>query len=452
MTDTIQSRTDVAAVGTIANTSPSLNGGDTFAIAGTVSGDGFYYLLVYDNTNRYYVWMRGALGSILSAQPLPSQFQIHYFRACPNFNLPWPFNTNTLYFIPYNDPAGTDQTNLTNTVMSATIDSAGTSRLSLETYSTSSAGVKLNSFDPVGIFNIGNLQVGYHYIFNNAQNAQPTIPLYLEQGILDSTSSYGGIPYGVGSLSITTSSPQAVIFPLNWWPSNGGLCDAMLSETADSANLAYSMCDRFRVMVNTTASFYTNNCTNISTIRGNTQLTDCAVTGGYMYYLPDIDPAQGCGKGWDFANTYFIDMTDTGIVGVANPYGGCYGQTQFSVCSYTGTTGMPTCTVAARNSETCKDVRQDPCPNCSNCTNNCSNGQECTTDQYCPNCKPLCDSDTCPPTHNIPWWAWLIIIILAVILIFLLLTVLHKSTKSTIDKTDNDYSEKDHAKPAKKES
>jgi len=450
MTDTIQSRTDVVAVGAIAFTSPSLAGGDTFVIAGTVSGDGFYYLLVFDSTNRYYVWMKGGLGSLLSSQALPQGFQIHYFRVGPNFDLPWPGNTNTWLFVPYNDPTGSDQTGLTNTVMAASTDSAGNARLSLETYSSASNGVRVDSFDPVGVFNTGNPQVGYHYNFSNLQGTAVNVPIYLEQGTLDSTSPYGGIPYGVGPLSLSGSIVQAVIFPLNWWPSNSGQCNAQVTETPEIANLAYSMCDRYRVMVGTTSSFYTTNCVNIDTLRGNTQLTDCAVTKGYMYYLPDIDAAQGCGQGWDFQNTYFIDMTETGIVGVANPYGGCYNQTQFCVCTY-DTTGKAGCTVAAKNSDTCKQVRADPCPNCSNCTSNCAKGEDCTPSQYCTNCTAVCDASVCPSAHNIPWWVWLIIIILAVILLLLLFTVLHKSTKKDLDKTDTKYSEKDHATPAKKD-
>ena len=449
MSDTNQSRTDVAAVGSIAFTSPSLTGGDTFAIAGTVSGDGYYYLLVYDTVNRYYVWARGGLGSLLSGMALPQNYVIHYFKVSSNFNVPWPTNVNNMYFVPYNDPGGNDQTGLTNTVMAAVTDNAGAVRLSLQTYSTGSVGVKLNSYDPIGIFSTGNLQVGYHYIFTNAQNTVPNIPVFLEQGLLDGSTTYGGLPYGIGPLAPVATQVQAVIFPLNWWPSNGGLCNAQVTSGPDTANLAYNICDRYRVMVGTTSSFYTNNCTNMTVIRGNTQLTDCAATGGYMYYLPDVDPAQGCGKGWNYTDTYFVDMTDTGITAVANPYGGCYDQTQFCVCTY-DTTGKASCTVAARSSDTCKQIRTDPCPNCSNCTKNCSAGQDCSTDQYCPNCKPTCDPSICTPTHNVTWWAWLIIIILAVILLFLLLTVLHKSTKSNLDTNDSKYSEKDHAEPAKK--
>lgn len=412
-----QSRTDVAAVGSMAYNV------DTFVIAGVVNGDPYYYALVYNINTKSYIWMRGGLGTLLSSSQLPQGYAFHFFKTSQNLALGnWPNNTSNLTFTPFNDVAGNDQTGLVGLGLVTT-----TGSLTLANATASFPGINLNSYDPIGIFSTGNVQVGYRYFFDEPQ---PNIPVFLDQGPLPSSSSYGGLPAGLGGQSGIFSSDVSVVFlPTNWWPSNGGLCNTQITPSPSIINLTYSTCDRYRVMVGTDqpAEFYTNYCTSIDSLRGNTQLTDCMITKGYMYYLPTSIPGASCGRPWNFQNDGFLDMTDTFIGAVDNPYGGCYSSnnTKFEICTFTAQQNA-ICVPATKTTDPCENVKSTPCPNCPNCTNNCQAGQGCKVN--CDKCKVDCS--TCNLTKfDLSWWAWLILIILVVIVLWALLHLLHNKSR-----------------------
>lgn len=434
---TPKSRSDVAVVGQLAFTSPALNGGDTFLMAGVNSGDGYYYLLMYDTNANIYSWLRGGLGNLLSGLSPPTGFAYHYFKVAQNPNITWSTTLNSFFFVPFNDVNGTDQTGLEGKVMVITTDVNNVSKLTLTVPTNTEFGVKINSFDPVGIFGVGNIQVGYRYFFENSAGLIPTIPVYLDQGLISETETYGGLPFGLGNQSITASNTTNMTpFMLNWWPSNAGACNKSLSDSNQISNVAYHICDRYGALINEpSTNFWTNNCLNVDAVRGNAQVTDCAITGGYMYYLPTFNPATGCGTPWAPGDG-FEDMTDTFISEVGNPYGGCFGQKSFSGCTY-GSAGLAICKEMNKNDQSCEQIRSDPCPNCPNCLgSNCNEGQGCPVD--CNKCT--LDCTTCQTVFKTPWWVWLILIVLGVIFLWLILALFHSSSKKNTDFHEKEYS------------
>lgn len=444
----VQFRDDVAAVGLIAYDV------DVFVIGAIISNDPSYHLLVYETSTASYVYLEGAIGSLLGPNAsLPAGYTLHYFKASQGA-APYPQSMSHVVLTPYTDPAGTTPVT-SGAVLYPTVASNGVCTLTIQVPAAGWPGLQLASNDPIEAPSIGQPALGYKYTFyasalqTGKLAIQASTPVYQAQGNYDAATSptLQGIPFGINPSLVTEGSSYSAIFlPLNWWIGVGSdpsvaVCSTQVSTTGGTLqNLIWSMCDRFGALGagGTTSAFYTANCTNIDSYRGNINQSDCVITQGAMYYLPDgftgstgqpaTQAPSRCGIGWA-PNTSFRDMTDSTITGVANPYGGCWSPAQLGdpgVCQF-GSTGTAACAPLDLTSST-------PCTtvDTSNCTTNCdlATVSDCTND--CSSCAPDCadaNIKTSPSTLM-----WIIIAILAVIAIGLFLMVMHDGTKKKQDK------------------
>lgn len=456
MTTPAPPRNDVVAVGTLSFNS------DTFLIGATHASDPFYYTLAYDTVNNQYVYLYGGIGSLLSGQDLTAAgYEIHYFKVQQNNLAPSPASNFFFNFIPFLDAAGTTPKN-PGSMMVPSVDTNNVLTLRLGNPDlTTFTGIRIDSPDPIYLPSVGNLVVGYHYNFYTESNGKvlaATIPVFLQQGFLDSTQNYGLMPYGVGLAAGSSSSPyQAVMLPVNWFVSNQGVCQDTISPTPDAGSLVYHFCDRYRFVSGPAqAGFYQNYCLDIDTQRGNTQQTDCLGSGGFMYYYPDgstnsdtLTPGptlwQTCGQAWS-DNSIFTDMANRTITGITNSYGSCISlsNTAFSACTF-DTTGQPTCTPVGKNFDPCTVSQQNFCKTqCPVCTQgDCAAGQGCPAN--CTGCDTTCTDS--PTGEDIPWWVWLLLIILAIVLVVLVLAFGHRKTDERKTKTYTDYDHPEDVSP-----
>jgi len=446
---TVQFRSDVAAVGALNFDS------DVFVIAGISSNDAYYHLMVYETSSNTYVFMEGAIGSLLTGG-LPSGYQLHYFTAQQTRSVPYPESMIHVALLNWLDPAATQPVlpTPTGTSMPAAsyvvpqISKTNVCTLTAATATTSTfRGVTFNSTDPIEYPSNGNLLVGYRYGFYGESITSgvttyivATIPVYKSQGQLGSDSQYGGLPFGLTSPPAQEgSSFSAVFLPLNWWlydPTTQD-CDAQVSSSNQFSNVIYSICDRYGALINTTDPFYVNNCTTMAAVRGNVRQTDCFISDGNMYYVPDgfssntfptnVNTVQ-CGQAWN-GTTRFRDMTETLIQNVSNPYGTCnlglVGPAAVCTFSASGPTqGQATCVPLDTTPETDSDQ-----PQCSQCNMSCTDCSVSNCQNDCTKCT--IDPKSCPQTHTVPDWMWIVVAILGIVLLILIFVVLHHSSGGT---------------------